>query len=199
MWDLTVPGNNDHDFYVLSSGHDGHHDPADKAGATSVLVHNCAATAPKPKFVWRNGRVDANGDLVTDTTPQGTLPANAGLKPGASLNAGEYHYVVNTNGSLRVIGNEDMWALNADAGHTSLAGYDAAGHPNDVLMAGTFNVNDAGAIDMFDNLSGHYRPGVDPAYNQNDYLPLEQVAREAFAKFGLPAPLPGAWAPVWVP
>jgi hypothetical protein len=27
MWDLTVPGNNDHDFYVIP-------------GATSVLVHN---------------------------------------------------------------------------------------------------------------------------------------------------------------
>jgi hypothetical protein len=28
MWDLTVPGNNDHDFYV-------------QAGSASVLVHNC--------------------------------------------------------------------------------------------------------------------------------------------------------------
>jgi hypothetical protein len=28
MWDLTVPGNNDHDFYVA-------------AGSTAVLVHNC--------------------------------------------------------------------------------------------------------------------------------------------------------------
>ena len=27
MWDLTVPGNNDHDFYVV-------------VGGTSVLVHN---------------------------------------------------------------------------------------------------------------------------------------------------------------
>lgn len=186
MWDLTVPGNNDHDFYV-------------RIGSTSVLVHNCSASAPKPKFVWKNGRVDANGDLVTDTTPQGTLPADAGLRPGTSPTVGEYHYVVNTDGSLRVMGNEDMWDLNPDAGHTSLAGYDAAGQPNDVLMAGTFNVNEAGEIDMFDNLSGHYRPGVDPAYNENDYMPLEQVAREAFADFGLPAPLPGAWSPVWMP
>jgi hypothetical protein len=28
MWDLTVPGNNDHDFYVA-------------VAATAVLVHNC--------------------------------------------------------------------------------------------------------------------------------------------------------------
>jgi hypothetical protein len=30
MWDLTVPGNNDHDFYVA-------------VAATAVLVHNCPA------------------------------------------------------------------------------------------------------------------------------------------------------------
>jgi hypothetical protein len=29
MWDLTVPGNNDHDFYVQTAG-------------TAVLVHNCS-------------------------------------------------------------------------------------------------------------------------------------------------------------
>jgi hypothetical protein len=33
MWDLTVPGNNDHDFYVTSS-------------ATPVLVHNSACPMP---------------------------------------------------------------------------------------------------------------------------------------------------------
>jgi hypothetical protein len=148
--------------------------------------------------VWKNGRVDANGDLITDVTPQGTLPADAGLKHGASLGAGEYHYVVNTDGSLRAIGNADMWDLNPDAGHASLAGYDAADHPNDVPMAGTFDVNEAGEIYDFGNLSGHYRPGVDPTYNENDYTPLEQVARRAFAKFGLPSPLPDAWMPYWM-
>jgi len=35
MWDLTVPGNNDHDFYVVTSVDD----PA-SLGAVSVLVHN---------------------------------------------------------------------------------------------------------------------------------------------------------------
>jgi hypothetical protein len=30
MWDLTVPGNNDHDFYVATVG-----------TSTAVLVHNC--------------------------------------------------------------------------------------------------------------------------------------------------------------
>ena len=48
MWDLTVPGNNDHDFYVLASG-EGAGQPSTGirhvynaiAADTSVLVHNC--------------------------------------------------------------------------------------------------------------------------------------------------------------
>jgi hypothetical protein len=32
MWDLTVPGNNDHDFYVI---------PDSDIAASAVLVHNC--------------------------------------------------------------------------------------------------------------------------------------------------------------
>jgi len=31
MWDLTVPGNNDHDFYIA-------------VATAAVLVHNCTAT-----------------------------------------------------------------------------------------------------------------------------------------------------------
>jgi len=42
MWDLTVPGNNDHDFYVLPEERDGggayYH--VDEHGVTAVLVHN---------------------------------------------------------------------------------------------------------------------------------------------------------------
>ncbi len=41
MWDLTVPGNNDHDFYVIpaeDSGTSYYH--VDKDGVTAILVHN---------------------------------------------------------------------------------------------------------------------------------------------------------------
>jgi hypothetical protein len=41
MWDLTVPGNNDHDFYVLPASTDGHHLDYVEAGNMAVLVHNC--------------------------------------------------------------------------------------------------------------------------------------------------------------
>ena len=36
MWDLTVPGNNDHDFYVAAGDGEGHA----TAGFAPVLVHN---------------------------------------------------------------------------------------------------------------------------------------------------------------
>src|SRR6185437_1416099 len=43
MWDLTVPGNNDHDFYVIagtSIQDSSHHTYYGVAGDTPVLVHN---------------------------------------------------------------------------------------------------------------------------------------------------------------
>jgi len=41
MWDLTVPGNNDHDFYVLPAQSDSRHAAYDvEARSASILVHN---------------------------------------------------------------------------------------------------------------------------------------------------------------
>jgi hypothetical protein len=41
MWDLTVPGNNDHDFYVIPARADGDGAyPVSTGGESSVLVHN---------------------------------------------------------------------------------------------------------------------------------------------------------------
>jgi hypothetical protein len=36
MWDLTIPGNNDHDFYVVLASSD----------TATVLVHNCGGVVP---------------------------------------------------------------------------------------------------------------------------------------------------------
>ena len=47
MWDLTVPGNNDHDFYVVVTT------------ATAVLVHNCnegEVSDPEPQYKPSGGR-----------------------------------------------------------------------------------------------------------------------------------------------
>ena len=40
MWDLTVPGNNDHDFYVLTTAGASQRAYGAEAGGTPVLVHN---------------------------------------------------------------------------------------------------------------------------------------------------------------
>jgi RHS repeat-associated protein len=46
MWDLTIPGNNDHDFYIDTKG-------------ASVLVHNCPAAATP-------GHIAATADVSTE-------------------------------------------------------------------------------------------------------------------------------------
>jgi death-on-curing family protein len=43
MWDLTVPGNNDHDFYVLAERSSSQRTHYVVAGDTPVLVHNQTA------------------------------------------------------------------------------------------------------------------------------------------------------------
>ena len=46
MWDLTVPGNNDHDFYVLpAQASNGRNTDHVLAGTIAVLVHNCGNDA----------------------------------------------------------------------------------------------------------------------------------------------------------
>ena len=71
MWDLTVPGNNDHDFYV-------------SAGDTPVLVHNTdcdPATAPLGPV--RPAGVGEDWTARTADNGQGTV----WQKPGATGNA----------------------------------------------------------------------------------------------------------------
>ncbi|WP_327349859.1 polymorphic toxin-type HINT domain-containing protein [Streptomyces sp. NBC_01321] len=137
-----------HTYYVL-------------AGASPVLVHNCGDKVWEP---FREG---------VDHADQGTLPTSAGISPGSSLGAGEYHFIVRQDGSLRAMQNESMWDLNPGAGHTSL------GDRQGVLMAGTFDVDASGAISRIDNFSGHYRPTNTPGSTS-----LLDVTRGAFRRHG---------------
>jgi hypothetical protein len=68
MWDLTVPGNNDHDFYVLAAS-DGNGPHAYNAITrdTPVLVHNASC----PRFV-----VDSNGGINDLNGPQAQIQIN---------------------------------------------------------------------------------------------------------------------------
>jgi hypothetical protein len=172
MHNLTVADL--HTYYVM-------------AGPTAVLVHNVDCVAKQ--WVWPREGVTAPG---TDT--QGPLPPTAGLRPGEALTPETaYHYVVRTDGSLRIISTDKMFELEGSAGHTSLADYQP------VIMAGTLETDAAGKIKLFDNHSGHYMPGMDKAYIELQVAPgyaeLEIIAETAFKKFGLPDPEPGAWSP----
>ncbi|WP_405895230.1 polymorphic toxin-type HINT domain-containing protein (plasmid) [Streptomyces sp. NBC_01527] len=137
-----------HTYYVL-------------AGTTPVLVHNCGSKIWEP---FRKG---------VDDTDQGTLPQNAGIAAGSPLSEGSYHFIVRQDGSLRAMENHSMWALNPDAGHTSLS--DRQG----VLMAGVFDVGAGGTISQIRNFSGHYRPRDTPGFTS-----LLDVTRGAFRRHG---------------
>ena len=76
MWDLTIPGDNDHDFYVLVNV---------ASGSLSVLVHNAGGTCDIYAYLWdvsvtfRNAPpvvfegldVGDGGDLLTLLAAQG--------------------------------------------------------------------------------------------------------------------------------
>ena len=73
MWDLTVPGNNDHDFYVYTA-------------TVSILVHNCSDFAPGKALehyqkhvlgVLNNGASKLGGADMPEFLDQGDYVAGA--------------------------------------------------------------------------------------------------------------------------
>ncbi|HET6503257.1 MAG TPA: LamG-like jellyroll fold domain-containing protein [Amycolatopsis sp.] len=180
MWDLTVPGNNDHDFYVEPSDNPGLHMHNVVAGNAPVLVHNCNGAQDFEAF--RPG-VAQDPQLAL---PEGTqlVPMGARLEPGAN-----YHFVVMRDGSLRAMQTDDLMEIanntgfgpsgvtsqiSGGAGHTSLA--EAA----PVHMAGTFDTNAEGQIFKFNSLSGHYMPSDAPGFAR-----LENISIDSFTRHGL--------------
>jgi hypothetical protein len=71
MWDLTVPGNNDHHFYVLPAQQGSQHTYHVEAGNTPVLVHNAGGCGPLDHgYKWpRNNGFE--GPSVTVNLPEG--------------------------------------------------------------------------------------------------------------------------------
>jgi hypothetical protein len=89
MWDLTVPGNNDHDFYVFPAQADGS-DREYRVGASDVpiLVHNdsCGVT-PRD-----GGGEDANGNFISGSAD--------GQKLASQLRGESANSLFNEDGSL---------------------------------------------------------------------------------------------------
>jgi len=140
MWDLTVPGNNDHDFYV-------------QAGSASVLVHNCQTFPNKyddPEML--QGELSAAADAKVAPIAAGTQGFSDAVGGG-----GRYLWAVGENGELR-IAPEVSQAIK----HTIL--FSGA----DVQGAGTVDFVD-GAVDSITDESGHYAPweGAPPSFIQS--------------------------------
>ena len=113
MWDLTVPGNNDHDFYVLAAQTGGNtHVNGAITGSTPVLVHNdsCGADGleSKPNAVaratgysvkqikeaihgvkgqggWRGIGGNTNPDILIDPKTGEVYPQTPDGSPGDSI------------------------------------------------------------------------------------------------------------------
>ncbi|MFD6716865.1 DNRLRE domain-containing protein [Micromonospora chalcea] len=159
---LTVNGV--HTYYVL-------------AGDKPVLVHNCGVE-------WKNENDPNFPNRNVDRDPQDALPdpsvvrsSNDGMGP---LRDGDHHFVVMPNNGVRAVHDDDLadlWDQDVWPGHTSLAGFDAAGRPNPVLMAGRFTANN-GKITSYDNWSGHYQP------QQYGGRKLQDIAKGAFTAAG---------------
>ena len=88
MWDLTVPGNNDHDFYVVMAG--------DVTGA-SILVHNdgCGITDYSSHAMTRMSQRGISQDQVEDIVARG--------RQSKGNQAGTFKY---TLGKIYVITNK---------------------------------------------------------------------------------------------
>jgi RHS repeat-associated protein len=111
---------------------------------------------------------------------QGPIPSDMGETPGSRLKNGGYHYVVNLDGSLRVVRDDELDMVRPYPGHTSLA------EGRQVIAAGRLKV-DAGEIKEISNFSGHYWPRSDEAF-----VSIGDIVHAVFERNGWPFD-PGVW------
>ena len=91
MWDLTVPGNNDHDFYVVTS-------------AVAVLVHNCPAGGSRAGGGSGGFMRRIFGKSASEPVgPNATVGDLRGLEPGNELDPAKA-------GSLASLSDDELLA-----------------------------------------------------------------------------------------
>ncbi len=161
MNDLTVAGV--HTYYVL-------------AGDSPVLVHNNDPEWGRVNSVTTPLRWTAFRPGVADDV-QAWLPvSNFVLNGRKPLMQGEYHFVVMPDWSVRAFHSESVFDAFERAGDPVWPGHTSLSYMRQVIMAGTFDIDQNGEIESYGNRSGHYRPENTPA--------LEQIARKALEDAG---------------
>jgi hypothetical protein len=105
MWDLTIPGNNDHDFYVLPVQRDGQYAYSLQAGNAPVLVHNTDDECPTFPNRYQDPEVlrqemEAAAAAKVSPISVGTEAFSAAVNEG-----GSYLWAVGKDGELRIIRN----------------------------------------------------------------------------------------------
>jgi hypothetical protein len=118
MWDLTVPGNNDHDFYVLAANAgqpgNGRHTYYVEAGNTPVLVHNSAG----PCGTGLRGASSGLQSLFADGSVRGrsiigirSALLDDGFTQGLTNNKSVYLFTNATGEQVRIMSRNGGWDL----------------------------------------------------------------------------------------
>ncbi len=124
MWDLTIPGNNDHDFYVA-------------AGDSAVLVHNCGPQE-FPNLEPENMPIDEGDAIFFGVTPAAPGTAAFGRAIATAPN-GVIKWSVTKGLGLRIMPSETADTI--DLYHSVLSGGDpvlAAGEAQIVKWEGRY-------------------------------------------------------------
>ncbi|HET9079991.1 MAG TPA: hypothetical protein VFO01_05695, partial [Trebonia sp.] len=118
MWDLTVPGNNDHDFYVVAEP--GRGNAAAYGNAiigTPVLVHNCdpfegtsytskvRAQMSKGPGEWHSFPESVKsfvtpGDVSTEVGGDGSVYTHVRIPGGYGDDEGVFHWIIDNEGVI---------------------------------------------------------------------------------------------------
>jgi hypothetical protein len=169
MWDLTVPGNNDHDFYVIAEGASGQRAHDVRAGDVAVLVHNtngCELFANKMPGTLRQEMATAER--------LGVKPAAAGSAGfDSALNTGTIKWAVREDGTLVVM---PKFVDGVEISHSVLSGGAAVRAVGEADVAGSADTGYFG-LDI-NNHSGHFLPSQESL----------QIGIDAFGAAGIEFP-----------
>jgi hypothetical protein len=125
MWDLTVPGNNDHDFYVIAG--------SGETGAVPVLVHNDSCTVSNETLTHIERNHTAGGDLNTPDKTTWSIDQEERQKAIDYVLEQDPEGVPNTDGRDGTIHRAQMPDEIGDGGYIGFSSADAGSWPVDAV------------------------------------------------------------------